>query len=221
MSRATPSASTPPVAMPTAPPTSVSVAASTRNCHMISRLVAPSALRTPISRVRSVTEIIMMATTPTPPTIKPMLDKTIMARKNIPVTWFQLSSNLSCVTIEKLFSCPGLSPRIARRVATTSSIALCCGTSGAGPTANRIQPLKKGTYFTNAPWGTPANGGVTPLNRLGGGVYTPITWNGTPAILIVRPMGSRPRNSCASSFWLITATWLLARSSIRVNVRPG
>ena len=33
--------------------------------------VAPSALRTPISRVRSVTEIIMIATTPTPPTISP------------------------------------------------------------------------------------------------------------------------------------------------------
>ena len=32
---------------------------------MVAR-VAPSALRTPISRVRSVTEIIMIATTPTP-----------------------------------------------------------------------------------------------------------------------------------------------------------
>src|SRR5881409_567403 len=98
----TPSASTPPVTMPTTPPTSVSVAASTRNCHRISRLVAPRALRTPISRVRSVTEIIMIATTPTPPTIKPMLDKTIMARKTIPVTWFQVSSTFSIVTQDKL-----------------------------------------------------------------------------------------------------------------------
>src|SRR5206468_12147940 len=50
-----------------APPTRVNVDASTRNCHRIARRVAPSALRTPISRVRSVTEIIMIATTPTHP----------------------------------------------------------------------------------------------------------------------------------------------------------
>src|SRR5467141_2160080 len=36
----------PPSSMPTAPPTTVSVAASTRNCHRISRRVAPSAFRT-------------------------------------------------------------------------------------------------------------------------------------------------------------------------------
>jgi len=42
--------------------------------------MAPSALRTPISRVRSVTEIIMMATTPIPPTIKPTIDSPTSAR---------------------------------------------------------------------------------------------------------------------------------------------
>src|SRR6267142_2644669 len=63
-----------PTTMPTTPPTSVNGAASTRNCHMTSRRVAPSALRTPISRVRSVTEIIMIATTPMPPTIKPTVE---------------------------------------------------------------------------------------------------------------------------------------------------
>ncbi len=63
----------------------VRVAASTRNCQRISRRLAPRALRTPISRVRSVTEIIMIATTPTPPTINPTLDSASMTRKNIPV----------------------------------------------------------------------------------------------------------------------------------------
>src|SRR3989475_128545 len=65
VSRETPKASRPPTSIPTAPPTRVRVEASTRNCHRIARRVAPSALRTPISRVRSVTEIIMIATTPT------------------------------------------------------------------------------------------------------------------------------------------------------------
>src|SRR5439155_21437228 len=50
---ATPNATTPPASIPTAPPTTVRVEASTRNCHWMARRVAPSALRTPISRVRS------------------------------------------------------------------------------------------------------------------------------------------------------------------------
>ena len=52
---------------------------------MVAR-VAPSAFRTPISRVRSVTLIIMIATTPTPPTMSPMADSTIITRKNMPNT---------------------------------------------------------------------------------------------------------------------------------------
>ena len=57
-------------AMPIIPPVNVSVAASVRNCINISRRLAPKALRIPISRVRSVTEIIMIAMTPIPPTSK-------------------------------------------------------------------------------------------------------------------------------------------------------
>src|SRR2546421_2617607 len=165
----TANATPPPASIPTAPPTSVRVEASTRNCHWMARRVAPSALRTPISRLRSVTEIIMMATTPTPPTINAIDESTSITRKNMPVTLFQESSSLSWVTIEKLFSCPGLSPRSERSVATTSSIASCCVYAGAGATASRIHPFRYGTCLTNAPWGMPTNGGVVPLNRLGGG----------------------------------------------------
>ena len=70
-----------------------------------------------------------------------MDERTSITRKNIPVTWFQESSSLSCVTIEKLLSCPGLSPRSERNVATTSSIDCCCVYAGAGATASRIHPL--------------------------------------------------------------------------------
>ena len=127
--------------MPIRQPTSVSVAASTRNWNMISRRVAPRALRTPISRVRSVTEIIMMATTPTPPTMSPTLDSAIMTMKNAPVTLLKVSSSLSCVTIAKLFSWLGLRPRLIRSAAVTSSIA--CGTLAVsvGRTANISQPF--------------------------------------------------------------------------------
>jgi hypothetical protein len=73
-----------PPTSPIAAPMLVSVAASTRNCQRIVAFVAPSALRTPISRVRSVTLIIMMAMTPTPPTSRPTPESAIMIRKNTP-----------------------------------------------------------------------------------------------------------------------------------------
>ena len=50
------------------PPTAHSVIASSVNCVRIVCLIAPIALLTPISRVRSVTLTSMMFITPTPPT---------------------------------------------------------------------------------------------------------------------------------------------------------
>ena len=46
----------------------------------MSRRCAPSALRTPISRVRSVTETSMMFMTPTPPTTRPIEEIAIITR---------------------------------------------------------------------------------------------------------------------------------------------
>ena len=44
--------------------------ASTRNCRSMSALRAPTAIRNPISRVRSVTETSIIFIIPIPPTIK-------------------------------------------------------------------------------------------------------------------------------------------------------
>ena len=57
------------------------MAASTRNCQSISRRVAPSAFRRPISLVRSLTETIMIAMTPIPPTSSATLESATIARK--------------------------------------------------------------------------------------------------------------------------------------------
>ena len=54
------------------PPSKVSSTASTMNCDRMSVLVAPIALRMPISRVRSVTVTSMMFMTPMPPTSRLM-----------------------------------------------------------------------------------------------------------------------------------------------------
>ena len=54
------------------PLTKVSTTASTRNCRLTSRRLAPMALRRPISRVRSVTVVSIMFMMPMPPTTSEM-----------------------------------------------------------------------------------------------------------------------------------------------------
>ena len=57
-----------PIAIPMMPPTSASVIASMTNCDRMWLRRAPTALRSPISRVRSVTDTSMMFMMPIPPT---------------------------------------------------------------------------------------------------------------------------------------------------------
>ena len=83
------------------------------------------ALRTPISRVRSVTETSMMFMTPTPPTINAVLTTAKKKIKIAPVNWFQKSSQVSWVMMAKLSGSAGLSLRRRRSTSRTSSIAFC------------------------------------------------------------------------------------------------
>ena len=57
-----------PQMIPIKPPTELSVTASIKNCVRMSLPWAPTAMRTPISRVRSVTLTSMMFMMPIPPT---------------------------------------------------------------------------------------------------------------------------------------------------------
>src|SRR2546426_954627 len=125
-----------PSRMPSTPPINVSVAASTRNCHRISRRVAPMALRTPISRVRSVTETIMIAMTPIPPTSSATLESTSITRKNAPVSLLNTSRIWSCVIRSKVSGSPGRSPRMRRSCTVTASIAWVTATPPFGLTTS-------------------------------------------------------------------------------------
>src|SRR2546425_1005824 len=125
-----------PSRMPSTPPINVSVAASTRNCHRISRRVAPRALRTPISRVRSVTETIMIAMTPMPPTSRATLESTSITRKNAPVSLLNTSRIWSCVIRSKVSGSPGRSPRMRRSCTVTASIAWVTATPPFGFTTS-------------------------------------------------------------------------------------
>jgi HEAT repeat protein len=74
-----------PVINPTSPPIPVNATASSRNCCTMSRRRAPTALRMPISRVRSVTETSMMFITPTPPISRPIELSSSMTEVTAPV----------------------------------------------------------------------------------------------------------------------------------------
>src|SRR5512138_859644 len=58
--------------MPISPPSRQTSTDSMRNCCMMSSCRAPTAIRMPISKVRSVTDTSMMFMTPMPPTMREM-----------------------------------------------------------------------------------------------------------------------------------------------------
>ena len=80
----------------------------------------------------------MIPITPTPPTIRPTLERATITVNSTPVSWFHRSITWSCVTRAKLDSWPGLSPRSSRSRASTASSAVSRGTPGFGRTAKPI-----------------------------------------------------------------------------------
>src|SRR6185436_19114122 len=69
---------------PMAPPIAASASASMRNCARMSAGCAPTAMRMPISRVRSVTDTSMMFMTPIPPT---MSDTSAIDASSVVMVW--------------------------------------------------------------------------------------------------------------------------------------
>ena len=69
----------------------------------------------PISRVRSVTETIMMAITPMPPTSSATLEIAVITRKNIEVSWSITSRIWSWVMKSKVLGMLGRRPGSAER----------------------------------------------------------------------------------------------------------
>ena len=106
------------------PPTSESVIASIRNCPSTSRRVAPSALRMPISRVRSVTDTSMMFMITMPPTISDTEATPTITAKIAPERFFQSDRTISGVVSSKSSASAGRTWRRARRIARVSPCAV-------------------------------------------------------------------------------------------------
>src|SRR5437868_1675498 len=79
-----------PTMMPRIPPTELSEIASIKNCVRMSRPRAPTAMRVPISRVRSVTLTSMMFMIPIPPTMR----ETLAIAPSNPVITFVVAVDL-------------------------------------------------------------------------------------------------------------------------------
>src|ERR1017187_6819044 len=112
-----------PARMPIRPPDAVRVMASSRNCQTISLRRAPTALRTPISRVRSVTDTSMMFITPMPPTSRPMDEITTMTRPTELMSWRNWPMTLSALEMPKLSGSAAFTRRRRRSSSVTSSLA--------------------------------------------------------------------------------------------------
>jgi hypothetical protein len=109
--------------IPITAPSVLRVAASTRNCRMMSRRLAPSDFLIPISCVRSATATSMMFMMTSPPTMRPMAGNAVPA---MVMTFFSLSMNASAlaeVSMKKLSGSPGCSLRRPRITSRTDSIA--------------------------------------------------------------------------------------------------
>src|SRR6266540_1522221 len=212
-----------PTMMPRMPPIKVSVAASTRNCHRTSRRVAPMALRSPISRVRLVTDTIMIAITPIPPTRSAMLESTSITQKNAKVRLSKMPRTWSDVRRSKLLGSPTRSPRKRRSCSVAASIARATLTSGRGLT-RMIRPFtwsiwKRSRAASN---GTiPAISGAPGTSKmLVGRCHTPSTRNGRPPMRTISPIGSCAPNSRSTVRCSMTATGAPLRSSAVVKTRP-
>ena len=119
--------------------------ASRRNCQRISRRRAPIALRVPISRVRSLTEIVMIAMTPMPPTSRAMDEIATSARNVAPLICSHSRSAVSWVMMSKSFGSSRRSPWRMRITSVTSRTASSRATPSRGTapiSRNCIRPRR-------------------------------------------------------------------------------
>ncbi len=126
------------------PPRTDNVSASAKNWRRMSRRAAPSALRMPISRVRSVTLISMMFMMTIPPTTTPM---TTTAGTTVKITRVSLPQNAispSPVSMVKSLSAPGRR-RCAMRIASSAR-------NIAGPTPSAVAIFTEITIVWRRPY---------------------------------------------------------------------
>ncbi len=187
-----------------------------------SRPRAPSASRSPISRVRSVTETSMMFMIPIPPTTSEMLAiaaSSIVITCVVPCAAAAISLWLRTVKSSGSF---GASRCEARRIARISS---CAAGISSGENvlariwgmkarpARRVRTVVYGARMTSS-WSPPS--AVWPL-----GASTPITWTGTSRTRSCWPTASPFGNRFSATVAPSTTTLRMARTSLSWKKTPS
>ena len=194
------SAPTTPIAIPITPPISEISIASARNCFCTSPGPAPTAMRSPISRIRSVTETSMMFMMPMPPMIRQMpatapssLDIRLVVAVRVATIWLMLrtakSSSAPGSILWRWRSSASISLcALARFLASSTPTEICCTAPGGIDCEfdNRRRAVSSGTT-TMSSWSWPKP--PCPFAP-----STPTTVNGTRPRRTVWPIGSSSPN---------------------------
>ena len=138
--------------MPMTPPMQPSTTASIKNCISTSRAVAPIAKRTPISRVRSVTDTNMIFMMPMPPTSRLTAATAPSNAVMICVVEATFSATSAVSRIEKLSSSPSDKDRRSRIRSRTSPLRCTrslCGSMLMRIVLTRLLPIKRRAAVLN------------------------------------------------------------------------
>ena len=197
------------------------VSASMTNCVMMLARVAPSALRTPISRVRSVTDTSMMFMMPMPPTSRLTAAMLASRKAKICVDAAAMSMNWRRLRIMKSLSSPARILCSRRSTRSMSTIPISKETSSAtraeSPRSRSVPKTRSSAVVKGMNMSSSGSG----PKRSPTLSKTPITSNGTRLTNTVWP------TRCAGSMSRLagiaaprTATRRLAARSPAVNMRP-
>src|SRR5215211_4040128 len=203
-----------PSRMPTIPPLTVRATASSRNWRSTSRVRAPTALRSPISRVRSDTLTSMMFITPTPPTTSEM--PAIEARTRVRMPRMRPTTPRMSCWVRTWYSCSGWARvTTSRMIACSSSIWSVLGALTAIP-STRLTPNRRWAAVT----GTNSSASRATPKAVPTRLITPTTRNRTPPTVTDLPTGSRPGNRLSAGSAPSTATRRRVSTSAAVKKAP-
>ncbi len=194
-----------PSPIPATPPTSDSVIDSVSTWDMMSSRLAPSALRRPISRVRSLTTISMMFMMTMPPTSSDSPTMPTSTTAMPCVACWKMPRTESDARIPKLSGCAGFSRRATRSATRVSSFAACTRDASRGLII-RASDRRAPNSFWYAPSGMTTNSSSELPKDAPFLALTPMTRKPTPAIRICLSMGSAPLKSRSATCQPISVT---------------
>ena len=182
---------------------------------------APTARRTPISRVRSVTDTSMMFMMPMPPTSS---DTAAMLASSVVITFEVASAALamsSWVRMKKSSLSPGLMRwRWRSRSVIWSTAVFTCFSLAAESTIAWTWVMCR-NFRCTVVYGVMSTSSWSSWPFEPFATSVPTTLNGMSLMRIIEPTGSASPNSCFTTLWPSTQTFAAPRTSESVMKTPS